>query len=239
MELLRRFTQSTFRLEYRKALRASRCLTCVLDAAARLKNFDLAKFPFREEAKTNGYGIKAAEGPTLGDGDDAQSTPNEPQPESLRLDQVEITSMKQLAGIIGRSPRETKRFVNVYRLMKAALSHDELANFVGTGATPGSFRVPMCLLALSTGAPHVASILFRQVVVSDKRSNSTGDVSLNDLMTSVKSRIPVSMNHEWNRVHRFLDRSSEWGGLIVERQWVTRVSHFSFEPAIAPLADDL
>lgn len=61
----------------------------------------------------------------------------------MRLTPTEIVAMKQLASIVGRSPRATKRFVNIYRLLKAALPPKELRAF-----ETDEFRAAMLLLAM-------------------------------------------------------------------------------------------
>src|SRR5262245_16579043 len=47
----------------------------------------------------------------------------------LTITEVELYYMRKLAGVLGRSPRALKRFVNVYRLIKAGLKEHELLAF--------------------------------------------------------------------------------------------------------------
>jgi hypothetical protein len=96
-------------------------------------------------------------GPTI------QEPEKTPVPAGLRLEELEVTAMKELAPIIGRSPREVKRFVNVYRILKAAIPAQALPGFIGTSLHRGEFRCPMLLLAISAGIPRIGRILMHQI----------------------------------------------------------------------------
>jgi hypothetical protein len=85
-----------------------------------------------------------------------------PDPEKLKLEECEIKFMTAMAAYIGRSPRRVKRFVNVYRLIKAGLPADRALAFVGP-ASDGEFRTALTLLALLTGAPSLAPALMREM----------------------------------------------------------------------------
>ena len=83
--------------------------------------------------------------------------------ESLKITEAELQFMDEVAPLMPRTPRSVKRFVNIYRLYKAALSHPALARFVGTPDRPGNFRAVQVLLALVTGAPRFAQRVFREL----------------------------------------------------------------------------
>jgi hypothetical protein len=87
-----------------------------------------------------------------------------PDPEKLKLEDCEIEFMTAMAAYIGRSPRRVKRFVNIYRLIKAGLPADRVPAFLGP-ASDGEFRTALTLLALLTGAPTVAPALLREMRV--------------------------------------------------------------------------
>lgn len=61
---------------------------------------------------------------------------------AMHLTSEEIVAMKQLVSLAGRSPRATKRFVNIYRLIKASLPSEQLATFENE-----EYRAAMLLLA--------------------------------------------------------------------------------------------
>jgi hypothetical protein len=83
--------------------------------------------------------------------------------ESLTITEAEVQFMDQVAPLMPRTPRSVKRFVNIYRLYKAALSPPAFARFVGTSDRPGNFRAVQVLLALVTGVPRFAQRVFREL----------------------------------------------------------------------------
>jgi hypothetical protein len=76
--------------------------------------------------------------------------------EALRISQAELDFMDKVAPLMPRTPRSVKRFVNIYRLYKAALSAPALARFLGTPEHAGNFRAVQVLLALVIGTPDFA-----------------------------------------------------------------------------------
>ncbi|TCO81192.1 KAP-like P-loop domain-containing protein [Plasticicumulans lactativorans] len=77
------------------------------------------------------------------------------------LSAAEEGFMRLLAqcGALGRSPRRLKRFVNTYRVLRAAVREDERERFFGE--LPGAgHRQALCLLAANIGAPQSADALF-------------------------------------------------------------------------------
>lgn len=64
--------------------------------------------------------------------------------------------MHELAPLIGRSPRATKRFVNSYRLLKASLTDGDRQRFQIVEGALGPLAVPLLMLAVVTGVPDVA-----------------------------------------------------------------------------------
>jgi hypothetical protein len=87
--------------------------------------------------------------------------------ESLRITQKELDFMDQVAALMPRTPRSVKRFVNIYRLYKAALSPQAFARFLGTPDHPGNFRAVQVLLALVTGTPRFAQTVFNRLHVPE------------------------------------------------------------------------
>ncbi len=70
----------------------------------------------------------------------------------------EIQFMKRLGPLVGRTPRATKRYVNIYRLIRARLQGPELRNLLGLAANgEAEFPLVQLLLALETSQPAVAA----------------------------------------------------------------------------------
>lgn len=87
----------------------------------------------------------------------------EPPSESLKITLAELAFMNAVAPLMPRTPRSVKRFVNIYRLYKAALSPPAFARFLGTPAKLGNFRSVQVLLALVTGTPRLARKVFEEL----------------------------------------------------------------------------
>jgi len=88
----------------------------------------------------------------------------EPEPVFTPLDpqQLEFTDWEK-ADIdrlwsMFRTPRSVKRYVNIYRLLRAGLaSPEEVARFEGTQAQPGEYQLALLLLAAVTSFPNQAA----------------------------------------------------------------------------------
>ncbi|MBE9484098.1 MAG: hypothetical protein IMY74_04590 [Bacteroidetes bacterium] len=101
--------------------------------------------------------------------------------ESLMISEAELNFMDGVAPLMPRTPRSVKRFVNIYRLYKAALSTRALERFLGTPEKPGNFRAVQVLLALVTGAPR-----FAKKVLSELRDGEEADTKkLSDLVVAL------------------------------------------------------
>ncbi len=95
----------------------------------------------------------------------AAEVPEVPVFDATRLDikADEKQCMVELAAIAGRSPRAVKRFINVYRLVKAGLSPDEMAAFEPDSRGGGSYRVTLLTLAVIIGYPLIAEDFFEEL----------------------------------------------------------------------------
>jgi hypothetical protein len=83
--------------------------------------------------------------------------------EALKITEPELAFLDKVSPLMPRTPRAVKRFVNIYRLYKAALSPLALARFLGTPARPGNYRAVQVLLALVTGTPLFAERVFEEL----------------------------------------------------------------------------
>jgi hypothetical protein len=82
--------------------------------------------------------------------------------EHLRIEDWERAFMKELYPFIP-SPREAKRFVNIYRLLRASADDDKRDAFVGDAAQ-GQYQAALLLLALLTGYPAEATEILRSLL---------------------------------------------------------------------------
>jgi hypothetical protein len=117
-----------------------------------------------EPAKEPG---KAQQGKPGGGQATSESTtaPIDPNPEHLQIESWEREFMKELHQLIP-SPRATKRFINIYRLIRAAVDLDEklaLEDFIGN-KKQGKYQAALLLLAILTGYPDQATEILRELV---------------------------------------------------------------------------
>jgi len=84
----------------------------------------------------------------------------DPNPGALELDPRERDFMKHLYELIP-TPRAAKRFVNIYRLIRASITSElELSWFLDGR----EFMSVQVLLAMVTGAPAEASVILRKLL---------------------------------------------------------------------------
>ena len=124
------------------------------------------------------------------------------------------------------SPRATKRFSNIYRILKASTAPDQLQTFEGTEQWPGTFQVPMLLLAILIGMPSEAAALFpklyERVRIGDDPIDALGSI---DAPTLAKDKIALFRD----RVNEIVSESSFPRSPELFADWLPRVSRFSFE----------
>jgi hypothetical protein len=166
-------------------------------------------------------------------------TAAEAEPRALEIEAVEAAAMQQLAIVIGRSPRSLKRFVNVYRLIRASLPHDELPLFKGSADSPGPFRAAMLLLAFVVGLPELADDLvsaIEQAVEQGKEAQAFAK-----LLERLSAR-QTSDPEEWERLQAFRTEQGSlgaWGKLTAGEliRWTDRIVQYSFIPPVPPPND--
>ncbi len=136
--------------------------------------------------------------------------------------------MDAVAPLMPRTPRSVKRFVNIDRLYKAALSPPAFARFLGTRARPGNFRAVQVLLALVTGTPR-----FAQRVVGELYGTKGGAAkSLSDLV-----RVVGDGEETWKTTLEALRDFAKDGndlGLDALREVSTLVARYSVHHMVSP-----
>ncbi len=162
-----------------------------------------------------------------------------PSPRVLEISEDERLFMKTLHPLI-ETPRATKRFVNVYRLLRAVSVKDEEA-FLQTG-----YRAALTLLALNMGSPslarHVFDELYRRAatgswedLVKALTPQRDGDGWKNEACGGLSGEEPA----DWKRITDYL------GGLLSEmpgelktyQDWAPAIARFAFWPQEKSLAE--
>lgn len=138
---------------------------------------------------------------------------------SLEMSDPELQFFQQLGAIVGRSPRAVKRFINLYRILKA--SHKK-ARVVGFSEQNGGFQVPLFLLAVICGSPKEAEQLFRffkQQVDNNCLHHTLVDAS-NYLETAGWLRLINALNESIDIIGTFELKSI--------KDWIPDVARFSY-----------
>jgi len=167
--------------------------------------------------------------------------PEEPQVnlESLVFRLEEMEFITALAPLLDRSPRALKRFVNVYRLIKAGLTPAEQRAFHQTAGQVPPYQAVLFLLAVDTGLPEVAVEFFAALrSVHPEAGGETGEGAAT-LLALVENRIEDAdgaltvAGRPWARIRAWLrPRPGEEPRLdiapAVLAGWEPRVTRFSF-----------
>ena len=158
--------------------------------------------------------------------DEPAVDPLGPQLTELPLTGFEIRFMKQLAPTVGRSPRRSKRFFNVYQLIRASLTAEERERFVGGRGQALDYRVVMCLLAIVTGSPTLAPLFFRLLLTSPENSG------IESLHRYCRNAVIFNSSADWPRLDGVLEVVGYVGpdAELLERLrfWTRRTMRFSF-----------
>ncbi|MCU1231058.1 MAG: hypothetical protein JWO97_3942 [Acidobacteria bacterium] len=77
----------------------------------------------------------------------------------LKFQRKELDVIKQLSGLVGRSPRTVKRFVNTYRIIRAGVPARRIDALLEENPV-GDYKVILLLLAIVVGTPTISVELF-------------------------------------------------------------------------------
>lgn len=154
--------------------------------------------------------------------------------ESLVFRPEELEFMTALAPLLDRSPRALKRFVNVYRLIKAGLKPAEQRLFYNSGGETAPYRPVLFLLAVDTGMPEVAEGLFSVVRTVDVRSGERVGIPLSTLLRSKIDELGNSeKRYPWARLRAWIFSTADGESRFdpppaVLAEWAPRVMRYSF-----------
>lgn len=145
--------------------------------------------------------------------------------DALVIKPVEAAFAERLYSLLP-TPRATKRFSNTYRILKAPILPDQLEAFEGTEHAPGTFQVPILLLAILIGMPSEAATLFPNLFNRvAKGHNPVEDLELLEIL-GLKKDAPSALREKIGEIvaDSTFPRSPD-----VFANWLPRVSRFSFE----------
>ncbi|MEO1049733.1 MAG: P-loop NTPase fold protein [Bacteroidota bacterium] len=143
-------------------------------------------------------------------------------PQSLSITTSEVEYMRALGDIAGRSPRAIKRFINVYRLLKASIPEAAQGRFT---SEHGEFKSYLLLLAILTGRPSSAPLFIE--MVSKEGNNTTSKTFINKLKKH------ETMDNKWVRFCALLEafNQSKTSRISIEqlKKCIPQAVRFSFQ----------
>ncbi len=146
-------------------------------------------------------------------------------PKNLVLEGAERSFMIELRHVVGRSPRAVKRFVNVYRLVRAGIPDSRLRGFLGTDEEPGPYRVVLIFLAVGMGAPDLAEDLYKLV------DRKPGGWSLGNLLQSIEDNdLSFKSYPEWLEACKLLSEGNLANSLVLAdlKLFLSQARRYSF-----------
>ncbi|MBB5850360.1 P-loop NTPase fold protein [Amycolatopsis umgeniensis] len=137
------------------------------------------------------------------------------RPPRLVISPSELDFLATLSPLV-RSPRAAKRLLNLYRLLRARLAGEDLAEFLADGDREAPFRAVLVLLSVLVGYPEVASWFFATL---DGLDPDDGALEI----------VPSLNDHELRpKVERGMEGGT-WPELAASYQrWLPLVNRFSF-----------
>lgn len=169
------------------------------------------------------------------------------KPENLHVESAEIEFMHGLSETeMIRTPRAVKRFINIYRLIRAGIQMEDLPMFVGNNQDTGEFKALMLLLAILTGFPYLSPYFFKKILsteitdnwiemIKTLKPNPIESTKTDDLVAYSNCVIPVMSKSEaieWERLHANIIKLNDKEMLPVTMgpyiRWVPEVARFSF-----------
>lgn len=136
-------------------------------------------------------------------------------PEVQEIQKQELDFMDKLAPLLSRTPRSLKRFVNLYRLVRAGLSEIERTNFVTKNGQLADYEAVQIILALLCGPPKMARA-YRTCI-----DNSPASIS--DIITTTLQDSDGLVTPDWVSTRNF-----DPDDLERFKKWSHRVARFSF-----------
>ncbi len=111
----------------------------------------------------------------------------------LEFEEWEKEDIKQLWPLF-QTPRTIKRFINIYRIIRASLdSKESVRQFAGTAAEKGEYQLVILLLALVTNFPNVTNELLSNLENWLSTQKNTNDqYSWRDIISMLKNEASIS-----------------------------------------------
>jgi WD40 repeat protein len=148
-------------------------------------------------------------------------------PKSLEIGPFELEAMEELSGLLRRSPRTLKRFVNIYRLIKARV--DDLDAFLEDRGSESSYRAVLFLLGIANALPSTSGAVMTPLLEAAPQEPPPWD-TLDALVQSLPVPRRGIDSDERETIDEWLRTSTGWAQLSAEELiiWAPVVARFSF-----------
>ena len=131
-----------------------------------------------------------------------------PDPQRLALTQKKIADVQRFQPLF-QTPRAVKRLANTYCLIRVGVEEADWSDYLGLHETPGMYRVPMLLLAVSSAFPTLARpwLLWLLETSPEQWKFGKGDPAL-----LAAKHADTTQSADWDRLARCLDQLTlqEW-----------------------------
>jgi KAP family P-loop domain len=145
--------------------------------------------------------------------------------DALVIQSWEATYATTLYALIP-SPRAAKRLVNVYRILKARVPLSDLPRFEGSEGFPGTFQVPMLLLAVVIHSPRWAAKHFPSLLVDLPNFDS---VATGLLTAASRESAEDEFSGLAGALQALVGESTFPADVDLLRQWLPHVARYSFD----------
>jgi hypothetical protein len=154
---------------------------------------------------------------------------HDPMARALDLHAEESDYVARLAPLLDRTPRSLKRFVNVYRVLKASLPPPELDDFLeGDGPLGAPYRSVLLLLAVESGLPEVSAAMLEALLATPVEGPAPSLGQVVDRLGVAPAEPPAGLP----RLATWLDRECAGWRDADPRPflaWVPRVARYSYQ----------
>ena len=154
-------------------------------------------------------------------------------PEQLDLTEPELEFFTSLAPLV-RTPRATKRMINIYRILRVTRDLGPASQFLGPHNRAGDYQAVIQLLAMLTGFPA----LFQRICWGDNTSDTWPLMRRpptdrwSAFLDDAEAAAPARDTNDWNRLvaalHTVQPKVTLLDQLAAYQLWAPRISRFTF-----------
>jgi hypothetical protein len=149
-------------------------------------------------------------------------------PKEFALYPEEQTVIEQLYEVVGSSPRRVRRFLDVYRLMRAGMEEGDVQELI----VKRQYTVILALFAMLSGAPRTAPRMIELLRQESLSGNGLAGKSLGTWHVDVldKDACPADELDVIGYAMSYLDelKLPQPDLLAVLRRWIPEIARYSF-----------